>query len=382
MRIIVSGGGTGGHIYPALSIAEALRRRGAEVLFVGSEGGMEREIVPRAGWAFRGVSAAPLTGRLPLSYLVAGRNLLRGAREASALISDFRADAVVGTGGYAAASTVTAALMRRMPVVIHEQNAVPGRTNRCLGRIASRVAVTFPGTERYFPKGRTVLTGLPIRPDMTTADDGEGRRLFGLRPDSRVLLVHGGSQGAVALNRAVLGAVADLLKSGLEVVHLTGHRGYEEVLQTSGELVHQGYHPMPYTEDIRYAYACADLVLGRAGASTLAETTAWGLPMILVPYPWACSDHQTANAVAMADAGAAEWVRDRDLTPAEVVERVTRLMADDETRSRMAAASERVGRTSADERVADLVCDALGRPYVVGAPKSPAASPSRALPKR
>ena len=353
MRVILTGGGTGGHIYPALSVAGCLD--GDELLYVGTAQGPEAEIVPRAGLEFRSVPSRKLArGGSPLALVGALGVSALGILRAVGLLREWRPDVVLGTGGYASAGVMFAAALLRIPTVIHEANAVPGRVNQLLARLCTRVAVTYAATQSCFPASKTVVTGMPVRPDLLRADPRRAQEKYDLDPNAPLLLVSGGSGGAQTLNRAVLQALPLLAGSGLQVVHQTGKSLFEGVRAEVPEPP-VWYHPLPYLEDMPSLLAAATVILCRAGSSTLAEVTALGIPAIVVPYPYAVADHQTGNARALAEAGAAIVVKDAELTGERLHQEVTGLLAD---RVRLTALRERCraqGNPDSARVVAELV---------------------------
>lgn len=376
MRVVLTGGGTGGHIYPALSVARCLT--GEELLYVGTAEGPEARIVPQAGVPFRSIPSRKLSRKPSPGAVAALAVSAWGVARAAGLLLRWKPDVVLGTGGYASAGVMFAAALLRIPTVVHEANVVPGRVNRLLARLCTRVALTYEASARYFPAGKTVVTGLPVRPDLATADGAEAGRAYGLRPDQPVLVVSGGSGGAQTLNRAVLQALPALGDLGVQVVHQTGRSQYEAVLQEIGETP-AFYHPLAYVDDMPALLAAAALIVSRGGSSSLAEVTAVGLPAIVVPYPYAVADHQTHNARALEEAGAAVLVRDAELDGARLVREVTALLQSPDRLDRMRAASRAQGRPEAAQRVAELLRSvARGSGARQGAPGEAQRAESRA----
>lgn len=360
MKVVLTGGGTGGHIYPALAVAEAIRRKepGAEIRYIGAMGGLEAEIVPAAGLPFYGVSAKKL--RRPVSPSTMGvlLALFRGYRQAAVTLREFGPDVVISTGGYTAAATALAAARQGRPTIIQEYNAVPGRTNRWLSRWATRICVWFRETAEALPADKIVMTGVPIRADVVgRMQPAAARRELGLAVEPFTLLVIGGSQGAQRINEVVTNAL-DLARNGVQIVHQTGPKNYEGVIAAAREsgLVEERYLPVAYlnAQQLPRAYCAANLVLCRCGVSTLAEVTANGLPSVLVPLPTAYADHQTANARAIEREGAGILLPQSELTPVSLRELVCALRNDPARRKRMAAASCSLGRPDAADRVAAI----------------------------
>jgi UDP-N-acetylglucosamine--N-acetylmuramyl-(pentapeptide) pyrophosphoryl-undecaprenol N-acetylglucosamine transferase len=364
VRIVLTGGGTGGHIYPALSVAQCLA--GDEILYVGTADGPEATIVPRAGVPFRTVPSRKLSRRPTpgaiLALAVAAWGVLKGA----ALLRAWKPDVVLGTGGYASAGIMFAAALLRIPTVVHEANVAPGRVNRLLARLCTRVALTYEASAPCFPAAKRVLTGMPVRPDLLQADPTHARLEYGLRPDVPTLLVSGGSGGAQTLNRAVAGALPLFGKgrrhgAEVQIVHQTGKSHLETVLKEVGEAP-PFYHPAAYVEDMPALLAAAAMIVCRGGSSTLAEVTAMGLPAIVVPYPYAVADHQTGNARALADAGAAVLIRDAEFTAERLVQGAASILGDPARAESMRAASRSLGKPDAAQRVADLLRE-IAKPH-------------------
>ena len=362
MRVVICGGGTGGHIYPGLAIAEALAAAAApvDVLFVGSDG-PERQIVPRAGWAFRQVASRKWPRRLTWTLLQSAWLTVLGTVQALRLLIQWRPKVVVSTGGYAAAPVGAAAALLGVAIVVQEQNLVVGVANRVLARWARAISVSDDRLAHSLG-ARAVVTGVPVRRGALGGDRTRGRCAFGLQNRPLTILVLGGSQGARSLNAAVVDMVP-ALPSGAEVqiLHQTGqdHDGWVRArIATLSGSVH--YIVVPYIETMADAYACADLVICRAGAATLAEVTANGLPVIVVPYPFAADDHQDLNAQLLEAAGAAVLIRDHDLSVARLAGAIATLRADPSLRGAMAEASRKLGRPQAAEQVAEMILKTAG----------------------
>ena len=383
MNILLTGGGTGGHVYPAIALAEAFRRHdpGTRLLFVGSRAGMEARLAPAADIPFVGLAVRPPRSLGPARVVLSAAGLGLSLGQAAAVLARFRPDVVVATGGMAAVAPVVVGAAFNTPVLVLEGNAIPGRTNRLLARFARAVAVSSEAAAARLPAGRAEVTGLPIRREVVSGTREEGIRIFGLAPNRRTVLVIGGSQGAARLNRAVEEAVVGLAgRRDLQVLHQVGRgwdgarpRGARTDAFASGPEVPAraegaapdrsdprgsgglGYVRVPYIERVGAAYACADLVVSRCGANALAEITACGLPAILVPYPYAADDHQTLNAAPLVAAGAARLVRDAALTGATLTREIESLFESPGRLQAMAAAARSQGRPDAADRVVALV---------------------------
>ncbi len=363
MNVVVAGGGSAGHVEPALNIADAIRRRdpSAVVTLVGTSRGLETRLVPARGYELDLIPPVPFP-RKPSSDLlrVPGR-LAAAVRAAGRVIADRRADVVVGVGGYVALPVYLAGRRRRVPVVLHEANARAGLANRVGARFAQAVAISYPSTR--LP--RAVLTGIPLRQSIVDLDRaaarGPARRALGLDPDLPTLLVSGGSQGARRLNDAVAGLAGGLDDLGIQVLHATGPGQYDVV---AAQLARDGvdgarppYIARPYLDRMDQAYAAADLMLCRAGAMTVAEVTAVGLPAVYVPLPHG-NGEQRLNAAHVVAAGGGLEVADGELDEGWLRTNVVPLLVDAERLDAMAAAARGTGHRDAADRVAGLVIDA------------------------
>lgn len=314
--------------------------------------------MPAAGYAFVAIPGRPVSRKLSPDAIVSAAVTGAGVVAAWRLLGRERPDAVVTTGGYAGVALGLAAAARGVPLLLFEPNAVPGRANRLMARWARHIAIAYAGCAPHFgPRAqpRIAVTGTPVRQDIGQGDRSRALSRFGLREDRFTLLVVGGSAGARSINQAVVAAAPALLEAGVQVLHQTGRANLEAVRATTGALEGKGYVPVAYLEAMGDAYAAADLVVCRCGASTLAEVTRCGLPAILVPYPYAVDDHQTHNARALADAGAGQLIADRDLTPAALTEAVLRYARHPEVRSAAAVASRSLARPDAAERIVRLL---------------------------
>ncbi|HTG47283.1 MAG TPA: undecaprenyldiphospho-muramoylpentapeptide beta-N-acetylglucosaminyltransferase [Actinomycetota bacterium] len=367
MNVVVAGGGTAGHVFPAIAMADALRERhGATVEFLGAADGQEARLVPAAGYPFTPLRIRSAQTRVSMRSLGA----LRMARAAAVRCRPqvAWADVVVGIGGFASAPGAMAARRTRRPLVLIEQNSVPGVVNRIAARWARVVAVVFEATTASLPpRVRTERTGNPVRreivavPSRRPALIEEARRCFGLDADRRTVVVLGGSQGAQHLDEVVARAIEPLRdRRDLQLVVSTGpgrESPLEAVLPDAGDLL---VRPIGFIERMDLALAVADVAVARSGAGQIAELTVCGVPAILVPYPHATENHQEANARELERLGAAEIVLDVDLTPARFVERIDALLGDPARRAAMADAAARWARPDADDRLADLVAAAAG----------------------
>ncbi|HLS88795.1 MAG TPA: undecaprenyldiphospho-muramoylpentapeptide beta-N-acetylglucosaminyltransferase [Sphingobacteriaceae bacterium] len=369
MRVVLTGGGTGGHIYPALALAEELRRHDPHVnlLYVGSRTGLEGRIVPAAGIPFVAIPARGLVGKSMMDRVRGVAALLQGMAAARKILTDARPWVVVGTGGYVSGPVGMMAAIMGIPLIVHEQNAFPSVTNRLLSPRAAAVAVPFPAVGDAFPRARrVVVTGNPVRPAILAADGREARRQLALDGFRRVVLVTSGSRGAQRINEAAH-ALAASLPEDTALLWVTGERYYDDVL---ARLQEAGLAPgppgplriRPYLEEMELALAAADLAVTRAGGISLAEVTARGLPAVVVPSPHVTHDHQRHNARVLAGAGAAVMLEDDQCTGEALARIVGQLLADEERLAAMAAASGALGVPDAARRLAQLVLETARQP--------------------
>ena len=349
--VLILAGGTGGHIFPGLAVAQALREREVPVVWLGSAGGMETRLVPPAGFAIETISVKGLRGKGALALLKAPFLLLRSVAQALSILRRLRPRAVLSFGGYAAGPGGLGAWLLRRPLLVHEQNRAPGLTNRVLSKFARRVLCGFPGS---FPDGRAEVVGNPVRPAIA-ALPAPDERLAGRQGAAR-LLVLGGSQGARALNAAVPKAIASLRgRVGFEVRHQCGEKMRADAEQAYAE-AGVAAAVEPFIADMAAAYAWADVVVCRAGALTLAELCAAGVPSLLVPFPQAVDDHQTKNAQYLVERGAAQLLpQGEDL--AQRLGATLEILNEREDLLRMAKAARALAKPDAADRVADIVLE-------------------------
>ena len=355
MRILISGGGTGGHVYPALAVADALKKtyEGIEVLYVGSSEGMERDIVARTDLPYRAVDAGQVRGVTPWALIRNLGKLRRGYQQGRSLLTTWPTDAILVTGGYVTVPLALAAWRLHIPVMIYLPDLEPGWAIRFMSRFADRIAVSFDEASIWFPKHKVWTSGYPVRTELFNTDRNSGYELFGLNPAIKTLLVFGGSRGARTINRAVGAILGDLL-ARYQVIHVSGQLDWEWVNQKRSELapsLQNRYCAYPYLhEELPAAFAVADLVVARAGAATLAEWPAMGLPSILVPYPYS-GQHQQKNADFMVAHGAAVCISDSQLAT-RLKPVVESLLQDELELERMGAHARALSRPDAARKLA------------------------------
>ncbi len=359
MKVVLSGGGTGGHIYPALTIAGALRRLDpdCEITFVGTRKGLEKDIIPRYGYPLEFIKVAGFERHLGLGTLKSAGELLLGLKEAYTLLNRINPDLVIGTGGYVCGPILFWAAMKRVPTCIQEQNAMPGVTNKILSRFVDRVFLGYKEGAKYFAShAQKVYTGNPVRQEILDASREEGLKKFGLDPEKTTLLAFGGSRGARTINQAMVTVEQQLAGNPrIQILHATGTVGYEKHAEALGDQVlHAGnIHVVPYLHDMPLALAAADLAVSRAGAIGLAELMVKGIPSILVPYPYATANHQEYNARALAAKGAALVVLDKDLNGDWLLGEVEKLLQEPERLETMHRSALRCAMPQAADAIAE-----------------------------
>jgi len=349
-RLIVSGGGTGGHIFPAVAIANEFKERypDTEILFVGAEGRMEMTRVPEAGYKIVGLWISGLQRRLTWSNLLFPVKVIASYFKARRIIKDFRPDAVIGTGGYASGPMMMAATRKGIPSLIQEQNSFAGLTNKQVAAKATRICVAYEGMDRYFPKDKIVLTGNPVRKDILTVASKRDRALahFGFDPAVRTLLIVGGSLGARTINESIIQGIDKLVASGFQLIWQTG-KGYYDAYKARLEKYDLSrIRVQDFVKEMDLAYAAADVVISRAGAIAVSEICIAGKPVILVPSPNVAEDHQTKNAQALVSKDAAILVKDVEAS-AKLVDAALDLMKDQERSKSLVANIVRLARPDA-----------------------------------
>lgn len=316
LKIIVSGGGTGGHIFPAIAIANAIKslRPDTEFLFVGAEGKMEMEKVPAAGYKIEGLWISGFQRKLSLSNLAFPFKVISSLMKAKKILKSFKPDAVIGTGGFASGPMLQVAAKNGIVTLVQEQNSYPGITNKILSKKVDRICVAYAGMEKYFPKEKILLTGNPVRQDILSLDGKKERGLeyFGLSGTKKVILVIGGSLGARTINESVVNCLEAFEKNNIQLIWQTGKGFYETAKSSVAKYEGKGIKAYDFIQKMDYAYAVSDLVISRAGASSVSELCLVKKPCILIPSPNVAEDHQTKNAMALVTYNAAVILKDID----------------------------------------------------------------------
>lgn len=358
MKVIISGGGTGGHIYPAIAIANELKTLDSttDILFVGAEGKMEMEKVPRAGYQILGLPVVGIKRELTLANLAFPFKLGRSFLRAQQIVRDFNPDVAVGVGGYASGPLLLAASLKGIPTLIQEQNSYAGITNKALARWARRICVAYPGMEAFFPADKLKMTGNPVRSDIQYADQQveAGQQLFGLEAGRPTLLVIGGSQGARTLNESMEAGLAQFVDAGVQVVWQAGTAFIERARAAVATLGSPLIKAYDFIYDMDKAYAVADAVVSRAGALSVSELCLVGRPAILVPLPTAAEDHQTKNAMSLVDRQAALLVNDRTARQ-ELVPAALALLNNEQERQQLSQQIKTLARPNAAREIAEEV---------------------------
>ncbi|HKK62945.1 MAG TPA: undecaprenyldiphospho-muramoylpentapeptide beta-N-acetylglucosaminyltransferase [Bacteroidales bacterium] len=361
-RILIGGGGTGGHVFPAISIANALKEQlpNAEFLFVGAQGRLEMEKVPQSGYKIVGLPVAGFQRRLTWKNFTFFVKLIRSMIIAQGVIKKFRPQVAIGVGGYASGPVLRAAARKKIPVILQEQNSYAGVTNRLLAKHAQKICVAFDGMEKYFPVDKILFTGNPVRQDLLLPEEAGAKSYanFGIQPNDQVVLLCGGSGGAGSLNDCIMDALERIGKSDYKLIWQCGKHYYDsarEALASSGVknvLLH------PFISEMNRAYQVADLIISRAGAGTISELCIVGKPVILVPSPNVAENHQMKNARSLGDKNAAEIVADDEIK-IRLVDRVENILNDKEKRGMLSENIRKLAIPDSADRIADEVIKVL-----------------------
>lgn len=357
-RFLFAGGGTSGHIYPAIAIADRIMLDcpDSKIEFCGTQRGLEYELVPKAGYTIHPIRASGLPSRLSIKLIKAVLNFISGRRSCIKLIRSFKPDAVVGTGGYVCSPLVSAARKMRVPIYLHEQNAYPGRSNRMMSKWAHTVFTGFPGMEKYFPKAeRVICTGNPVREAFSNTNRHDARKQLGIKDSEFMILAMGGSLGSKTINEAVLGLAEYLKEKEVRIVLSAGKQQYSG-LSESARTPGGNTEVKEYIADTNVYMYAADLMICRAGAITCAEIASVGVPSVMVPYPFAAGDHQTYNARLFEEKGACILISDQTLTAKKLAESIVPIIHDDELRMKMSRCTAELHHPDSDIMIADIIC--------------------------
>lgn len=357
-RIIISGGGTGGHIFPAVAIANEVKKRNpeAQILFIGAKGKMEMEKVPEAGYQIIGLPITGFQRKLSLKNLALPFKLIGSLLKALSIINKFKPQVIVGVGGYASAPTMYAGSLLKKPVLIQEQNGFPGKTNQSMAKRASKFCVAYEGLEKYFTAEKTILTGNPVRFDMVQIEGKreEAIQHFGINPNLKTILVVGGSLGARTLNESVKNSIHQFKDENVQILWQSGKANYAEMLEFTRKEQAQNVHLLQFIKRMDLAYAAADIIISRAGAIAISEMCLIGKPVILVPSPNVAEDHQTKNAMALVKNDAAILVKDVEARET-LLSTVFHLAKDEERQKALANNIQQMGKPHATESIVDEI---------------------------
>lgn len=360
MKVLITGGGTGGHINPALAIAQKVKSadKSNRVLYVGTENGLESELIPKSGFEFKTVTAKFLRRKISVENIKTVLASAKGVMEAGRIIKEFNPDVVVGTGGYVCGPVVLAAALKHVPTMIHEQNVFPGITNKMLARVVDVIGISFQDAEKYFPekyRNKLILVGNPVRREVLEADRGAARKKFGLKPSDIFIYSFGGSGGQISLNEAMIGFIEHYNgKAGIKVLHVTGKKwkeSFEESIKNAGMKLAGNIDIRDYMYDAPDALAASDIVIGSSGAITIAEITVAGVPSVMIPKTYTAEHHQEYNARAMEKEGAAKVILEKDLTKDSLIASVDDIIKDKGVLKSMALNSRRLGRRDVEDKI-------------------------------
>jgi UDP-N-acetylglucosamine--N-acetylmuramyl-(pentapeptide) pyrophosphoryl-undecaprenol N-acetylglucosamine transferase len=357
-KFIISGGGTGGHIFPAVAIANEIKRREptAEILFVGAKGKMEMEKVPAAGYKIIGLNISGIKRSLSISNLLVPFKFIGALRDSLKIIADFKPDVAIGVGGYASGALLFAATRKNIPTVIQEQNAHAGVTNKFLGKSVNKICVAFEGMEKFFPASKLKLTGNPVRQEIVQQEGkrSKGQIHFGLNPEVFTVLVIGGSLGALSINDSIALGIDKIKAAGIQLIWQTGKPYFEKAKIAVTSHQTSTIQAFDFIKEMDLAYACADLVVSRAGAIAVSELCLVKKPSILVPFPFAAEDHQTQNALTLVNAGAAKMIKDENARN-ELVDEMLKLVKDTNQQKTMTENSAKLGRENAAGKIVEEI---------------------------
>ncbi len=360
MRVLITGGGTGGHINPALAIAQKVRQQDPsnEILYVGTKTGLESELVPKEGFEFKYVTAKFLRRKISIDNVKTVFASVKGVMEAMRIISEFKPDIVVGTGGYVCGPVVLAASIKKVPTMIHEQNVFPGITNKMLAKVVDVVGISFVEAEKYFPeqvRKKLILMGNPVRKDVLNADRRKSRTKLNLKPDDVLIYSFGGSGGQISLNESIIEVIKKYNgQKNIRIIHVTGKKLYDGFLNKIKEeniILDNNIDIKDYMYDAATALSGSDIVIGSAGAITIAEITLIGVPSILIPKTYTAENHQEYNARVLEKEGAARVILEKDLTGKELTLAIEDIIRNKSLLKTMALNSKRMGNIDVENKI-------------------------------
>jgi UDP-N-acetylglucosamine--N-acetylmuramyl-(pentapeptide) pyrophosphoryl-undecaprenol N-acetylglucosamine transferase len=360
MRVLITGGGTGGHINPALAIAQKVKNEDPSnvIMYVGTKNGLESELVPKAGFEFKYVTAKYLRRKISFENIKTVLASVKGVIEAMKIINDFKPDIVVGTGGYVCGPVVLAASLKKVPTMIHEQNVFPGITNKMLAKVVDVIGISFAEAEKYFPEDvrkKLVLVGNPVRKEVLTADRRKSRTKLNLHPDTILIYSFGGSGGQISLNEAIIDVIKKFNgQSNIKIIHVTGKKLYNDFMDAiSKEGIHleKNIEILDYMYDAATALSASDIVIGSAGAITIAEITSTGVPSILIPKTYTAENHQEYNARALEKEGAAKVILEKDLDGRTLISSIEEIIENKAVLKTMALNSKKMSNLDVENKI-------------------------------
>jgi len=357
MKYVITGGGTGGHIYPALAFAKIAKQRDPEckILYIGTETGLEKGIVEQAGFPFKAIHITGFQRKLSFENVKTVYRFLAAVNRSKKILKEFKPDVVLGTGGYVAGPVVYAAHKLKIPSIIHEQNSIPGLTNKFLSKYADKVAISFEDSASSFPKEKVVITGNPRAQEVLGHDGEKAKRALGLKSGKKTVLIFGGSRGAEPINKAVLEMLPFLTKRDFQVLYITGEVHYNKVLDEAKKVgIPANVFIHPFVHNMQEILAGIDLVVSRAGATSIAEFTSLGLASIMIPSPYVTNDHQRKNAEALEMRGAAKVILEKNLTGVKLYETIDSILSNPTRLSLMRERSKEMGIQDAGDRLYEL----------------------------
>lgn len=364
MRVLITGGGTGGHINPALAIAQKVRSADSsnKVLYVGTKNGLESDLVPKEGFKFKGVTARYLRRKISFENVKTLFASLKGVIEAGKIIKEFKPDIVIGTGGYVCGPVVLAASLKNVPTMLHEQNVFPGITNKMLSKFVDVIGISFKEAEKYFPdsvKDKLILVGNPVRKEILTTDRRKSRTKYSLKPDDIFIYSFGGSGGQISLNEAIIDVIKKINgNNNVKILHVTGKRLYNDFIEQIKKVninICKNIDIRDYMYEAPTALAASDIVIGSAGAITIAEITALGVPSILIPKTYTAENHQEFNARALEKEGAAKVILEKDLNGQELIKAIDDIINDKNTLKTMSLNSKKLGSVNVEDKIYEIM---------------------------
>ena len=353
MKVLLSGGGTGGHVYPAIAIANKIKEENpdCEILFVGTEKGIESEIVPKYGYELKTVTVQGFRRKIDFENVKRVFKLCKGLEQSRRIVKKFKPDIVIGTGGYVSGPVLFNSALNKTITIVHEQNSFPGVTNKILSKMVTRVLTSFEDSHERFPeesRDKLVLTGNPVRKEILQARKSISRKKLGISEDKKMILCYGGSGGSKEINEAMLLVIKNMVKEDIAFIFATGKVYYDEFIESLGEVSLKPYQRViPYLDNMADGLAASDIVIGSAGAISLAEITALGKPSIIIPKAYTAENHQEYNAKSIESQGAGIAILEKDLTPERLNEVVFKLLGDRELLIDMSSSSKSIGKPQA-----------------------------------